>query len=352
MPDSPPSRPDEPSHGLRSFPAAGDRAVREMAGMFDGVSGRYDLLNSLMTLGQDRAWRAAMARAVPEEAHAVLDLCTGNGVSLEGLLEPGRLVLGLDASLGMLRQAADAHGGWGWAPRLACADAFRLPLRGGAVDAVTIAFGVRNLRPRAAALAEIARVLAPGGALVVLEATAPPPGAGGAPHRWFLRHAIPLLGRLSSAPAAYRYLSESVFEFGSGVEFERDLAAAGFEVTRRERYLLGAASLWAAQRLAGGRSEALHPARPGTPNRVKSPHRPDPREREWRWWTAGQAGFSATLTVSLAWALVTWVKWRPILRLDPWQDRALLVLILIGLVGFGLRTLALALRVLGPAPRL
>jgi demethylmenaquinone methyltransferase / 2-methoxy-6-polyprenyl-1,4-benzoquinol methylase len=352
MPDTPSLRPDEPPRGLRSFPAAGDRAVREMAGMFDEVSGRYDLLNSLMTLGQDHAWRAAMARAVPDEARVVLDLCTGNGVSLEGLVEPGRLVLGMDASLGMLRQAADEHGGWGWAPRLACADAFRLPLRDSAMDAVTIGFGVRNLRPRSAALAEIARVLAPRGTLAVLEATAPGPGAGGAPHRWFLRHAIPLLGRLSSAPGAYRYLSESVFEFGSGPEFERDLAAAGFQVTERETYLLGAARLWTAKRLAVGRPEALQSARSGGTGVGKIPHRDRSREREWRWWTAGQAVFSAALTVSLVWALVTWVKWRGVLRLDAWQDRGLWFLILLGLALFGLRTLVLALRVLGPAPRL
>jgi demethylmenaquinone methyltransferase / 2-methoxy-6-polyprenyl-1,4-benzoquinol methylase len=351
MPDHPPTHPDEPRDALRSFPAAGERAVREMAGMFDGVSGRYDLLNSLMTLGQDRAWRAAMARAVPEDAAVVLDLCTGNGISLDGLIEPGRLVLGMDASLGMLRGAADEHGGWGWAPRLVCADAFRLPLGDGSVDAVTIAFGVRNLRPRADALRELARVIQPGGALVVLEALAPRRGPVAAVHRFFLRHMIPLLGRVSPTPWAYRYLSASVLEFGSGEDFERDLAAAGFRVEWRETYLLGAAGLFTAQRLATGRSSPLQAARSPGAGRGKNPHRPSALETEWRWWTAGQAAFAAALTLALAWALATWVKWRPILRLDPWQDRGLWFLILLGLAGFGVRTLALLLRALGPAPR-
>src|SRR5438105_3896445 len=123
-------------------------AVRELAGMFDDVSGRYALLNRLMTLGRDHAWRAAMWRLVPARARVVLDLCTGNGSSLAGLVEPGRLVLGVDASARMLARAAAEHGSRSWGPRLVCADAFRLPLPDASVDAVTVAFGVRNLRPR------------------------------------------------------------------------------------------------------------------------------------------------------------------------------------------------------------
>ncbi len=238
MPDVPPvtPEPDPEAPGLRVFPAARDHAVRELAGMFDDVSGRYDLLNSMMTLGQDRAWRAAMWRAVPETAGVVLDLCTGTGVSLDGLRRPGRVLLGVDASLRMLELAADEHGPWGWAPRLACADAFRLPFRDGALDAVTIAFGMRNLRPRAGALAELARVLAPGGTLVVLEATAPRPGPLAPLHRFYARRVIPLLGRLSPDPVAYRYLSESIFDFGAGEEFEHDLTAGGFEIVERQAY--------------------------------------------------------------------------------------------------------------------
>src|SRR5687767_7126370 len=113
-------------------------ASREMASMFDGVTARYDLLNRLMTLGQDVHWRADLARAVPPRALAVLDLCTGNGVSLRGLTRPGRLVVGLDVSAGMLAQAAEELPGTGWAPRLVCGDAFRLPFRDGSLDAITV----------------------------------------------------------------------------------------------------------------------------------------------------------------------------------------------------------------------
>src|SRR5438552_2854768 len=118
-----PENPDV--HSARFAP----HAAREMAEMFDDVSGRYDLLNRIMSLGRDRSWREAMGRAIPEEARTVMDLCTGSGVSLEGLRRPGRLVIGADVSLEMLRLAAWGSNRAGWAPRLVCADAFALPLR-------------------------------------------------------------------------------------------------------------------------------------------------------------------------------------------------------------------------------
>jgi hypothetical protein len=256
----------------------------------------------------------------------------------------------VDASLRMLELAADEHGPWGWAPRLTCADAFRLPFRDCALDAITIAFGMRNLRPRAGALRELARVLAPGGMLVVLEATAPRPGPLASFHRFYARRIIPLLGRLSSDPVAYRYLSESIFEFGTGEEFERDLTAGGFGIVERQAYVFGAARLWAAQRLAGESGATMRNARSGAQGSgyLAQPNRT--RELEWRWWTSTRAVVSATLTGSLIWALVMWLKWQPIMHLEPWQDRALWLLILVGLAGFALRTVTLLLRLLGPPP--
>ncbi len=352
MPDLPPvtPEPDPETSGLRAFPAAREHAVHGVAGMFDDVSGRYDLLNSMMTLGQDRAWRAAMWRAVPDTAGVVLDLCTGSGASLDGLRRPGRILLGVDASLGMLGLAADEHGPWGWAPRLACADAFHLPFRDGALDAVTIAFGMRNLRPRAGALTELARVIAPGGTLVVLEATAPRPGPLAPFHRFHARHVIPFLGRLSPDPAAYRYLSESIFDFGTGEEFERQLAEGGFGIVGRQAYMFGAARLWAAQRLASGPGRTLRNARSGADGSGDFAQAIRPGELEWRWWTSVRAVVSATLTGGLAWALITWIKWQPLLHLEAWQERLLWLLIIAGLTVFTLRTLALILRLLGPPP--
>jgi demethylmenaquinone methyltransferase / 2-methoxy-6-polyprenyl-1,4-benzoquinol methylase len=306
-------------------------ASREMASMFDDVSRGYDFLNAVMTLGQDSAWREAMWRRVPREARTVLDLCTGSGVSLTGLRRVGRTVLGIDVSVGMLRVAADTHARGGWSPRLACADAFRLPMRNASLDAVTIAFGIRNLRPRRAALAELARVLRPGGRLVVLEAAAPAPGPLSTFARAWIRHAIPLAGRLSSDPSAYRYLSESIFEFGAGPEFEADLEASGF--TR----------LWVAETDAGVGQKATAPppsVHAAMPASGVSTH-PDPtydaQHLERGTWRLLQAITSTGLAGALAWALLAWVNVREDLPLSPPQRLLGWLLIITGLATFTVR---------------
>jgi demethylmenaquinone methyltransferase/2-methoxy-6-polyprenyl-1,4-benzoquinol methylase len=198
-------------------------------------------------------------------------------------------VLGVDASLPMLEHAAAAHDPYGWGPRLVCADAFHLPLGEATVDCVTVAFGVRNLRPRREALAEIARCLKPGGTLVVLEATAPGAGPFAPLHRFYLRRLVPLAGRLSPDPSAYVYLSRSIMEFGSGPEFESDLAASGFVLAVRRSFLLGATRLWAARRLPGGadagaarKGAAVHSATLGELPRGEMPHAVRRAEAEWR----------------------------------------------------------------------
>lgn len=318
--------------------------------MFDDVSGRYDFLNRMMTLGQDGAWRDAMWRAVPSEAHIVLDLCTGSGVSLPGLRRPGRIVLGMDVSFAMLEVAQERQGRSGWAPRLACADAFHLPVRAAALDAVTIAFGVRNLRPRTGAFAELARAIRPGGTLVILEASAPAPGPLQPFHALWVRHVIPLAGHLSPDPSAYRYLSQSIFEFGWGPELLRDLRAAGFELEREKTFLLGATRLWVARRSAGPGKDStaaratLHSATavPGV-----SPHGPAGTAAsvsERRTWLGLQGLVSAVLTLALGWALFVWAKLNAALPLTALQRRMGWVLLGVGLLAFGARTLWLGLR--------
>ncbi len=320
-------------------------ASRAMASMFDDVSGRYDLLNRLMTLGQDGAWREAMWRGVPESARVVLDLCTGSGVSLPGLRRPGRTVLGVDVSFAMLEVARDQFGGPGWAPRVACADAFRLPLRDGGVDAVTVAFGVRNLRPRTTALAEIARVLSAGGVLSVLEAAAPAPGPLAGGHAFWLRHMVPLLGRLSPDPSAYRYLRDSIFEFGAGPEFERDLDAAGFDVIERRSFLLGATRLWVARRRgSAGQSRAI--ARDAVQDARSTGAASAPGDPGLRELAAGTGAWrhvqllvSAALTAALAWTWNVYAKLNADLPLSPPQRTMGWWLVVGGTIVFGLRTL-------------
>lgn len=325
-------------------------AANEMASMFDDVSGRYDFLNRVMTLGQDGAWRQAMWNAVPGDARVVLDLCTGSGVSLSGLRRPGRTLLGMDVSFQMLEVAQAEMGTAGWAPRLACADAFHLPLRDGALDAITVAFGVRNLRPRVTALTELARAMRPGATLVVLEASAPAPGPLRPFHAFWVRHMIPLFGRLSPDPSAYRYLSASIFEFGHGPEFARDLSAAGFELVSGKAFLLGATRLWVARRTGKvGQNRATLPAtvqaaRQDSGDSPQGAPGEAARADEARTWLGAQAAVSAALTVTLAWALVTWAKYHDSLPLTGFQRSAGWVLLVLGLAVFAARTGWLALR--------
>jgi demethylmenaquinone methyltransferase / 2-methoxy-6-polyprenyl-1,4-benzoquinol methylase len=335
-------------------PTPGDRfeprATQAMARMFDDVSGRYDLLNRLMTLGRDASWREAMVRQVPDDARVVLDLCTGNGVSLDGLRAPGRVAVGMDSSMGMLRHAIEAHGRMGWAPRFLCGDAFRIPLRDGVVDAITIAFGVRNLRPRVEALREMRRVLAPDGTLVVLEALAPTGGPLAPAHRLWVRRVIPLAGKLSPDPSAYEYLSRSILEFGSAEGFSADLCEAGFEVIAFRSFLLGATGLWVAMPTPE-LGHRLQSARVGEVARGRMPTRAALRSAEWRRWTAIQLAVSVALLVGLILAWLLYHNSSDRMPLDMWQRRMATLLLDVALVGFGVRSVLLAWRLLGPPPR-
>ena len=346
--------PPEPPVAARFRP----HATRELGGMFDDVAARYDWLNRVMSLGQDRAWRVAMWRSVPESARAVLDLCTGSGTSLSGLRRPGRLVLGVDVSRRMLAIAADREGRTGWAARLVCADGFHLPLRDRMLDAITIAFGVRNLRPLADALAELARVLRPNGTLVVLEAAGPAPGPLAAFHAFYLRRVIPLAGRLSTDPSAYAYLSRSIFEFGSGPNFERALASSGFEVTERHRFMLGATRLWVARRatptgqiVAAPGAPDVQNARPERREGVSVPSRAGTGSSEWRLWTGVQLVLAVALTAVLAYGLWVLVKSGSDLPLSGWQRPMAAILLGGGLAVFAVRAMVLLARYIGPAPR-
>lgn len=340
-----------------SSPSSRDRfaphASREMADMFDDVAGRYDLLNWILTLGRDASWRAAMAAEVPDDANVVLDLCTGSGTSLDGLREPGRVVLGVDISVGMLRLARDRHGRFGWAPRLVAADGFALPFAAASVDCVTIAFGLRNLRPRDRALAEISRVLRPGGTLVVLEGVAPTGGPLAPAHRFYLRHVVPCVGHLSPDPSAYRYLGESILDFGSGTEFEETLTACGYAIAGRRSFLFGATRLWTADRVAvePGAAAAVQGARLGESARGRMPTRAATRAAEWRRWNAFQLVVSASILVGLTWALFSFLNSSDAMPLAPLHRRAMLMLLLAGIAGFAIRTMVLAFRIVGPPPR-
>jgi demethylmenaquinone methyltransferase/2-methoxy-6-polyprenyl-1,4-benzoquinol methylase len=205
--------------------------------MFDRIAGRYDLLNSVMTAGLHHRWRQRAAeRAELRPGDAALDICCGTGdlaLELAGRVLPGGHVVGCDFSEPMLdlaREKAAAHGASG--VRFEWADALRLPYDDGRFDAVTVGFGVRNLSDLDAGLAEMRRVLRPGGRLVILEITQPArPPLSTFYSLWFDR-IVPVLGRVAGDPEAYSYLPESVRSFPAPRELAGKLDAAGLERIR------------------------------------------------------------------------------------------------------------------------
>jgi hypothetical protein len=134
---------------------------------------------------------------------------------------------------------------------------------------------------------------------------------------------LPLLGRLSPSPDAYRYLAQSILEFGAGEEFERALRAAGFALRRAQTFMLGAAGLWIATAGSGsgekpaGREETMQPARPEALHPGDLPHDEPAVENERRWWTGVQLLVSATLTTTLIWVLAVFYKSSDRLPLAP-----------------------------------
>jgi demethylmenaquinone methyltransferase / 2-methoxy-6-polyprenyl-1,4-benzoquinol methylase len=205
--------------------------------MFDRIAGRYDLLNSVMTAGLHHRWRQRAAdRAELRVGETALDVCCGTGdlaLELARRVAPGGHVVGCDFSEPMLDLAREkaAQGGAGGV-RFEWADALRLPYDDGRFDAATVGFGARNLSDLDAGLAEMRRVLRPGGRLVILEITRPlRPPLSTFYSLWFDR-AVPLLGALAGDREAYSYLPESVRSFPDPRRLAERLDATGLERIR------------------------------------------------------------------------------------------------------------------------
>jgi demethylmenaquinone methyltransferase/2-methoxy-6-polyprenyl-1,4-benzoquinol methylase len=211
--------------------------------MFDQIAPRYDLLNRLMSLGMDGAWRRRLLDAVGAPS-ALLDLATGTAdVAIAAARRfPGAAVVGLDPSSQMLRLGAAKLAGAGLGSRISLleGDAQELPFASGRFDAVTIAFGIRNVPDRPRALREMRRVLRRGGRLGILELGEPADGAFVGPSRLYIHRLVPALGKLLSSEEEYRYLSRSIAAFPRAVEFAKTVAEAGFGGVGVRRLMAGA----------------------------------------------------------------------------------------------------------------
>jgi demethylmenaquinone methyltransferase / 2-methoxy-6-polyprenyl-1,4-benzoquinol methylase len=218
---------------------AAERTAQGVQRMFDRVAPRYDLANSVFSLGQDKGWRQAAARATRLAAGEVaVDVACGTGALTRELeaLAPGAVVLGLDFSHGMLARARPTGGADGAPPdppgpflRLAAADALQLPLADAGVDVVTIAFGLRNLPEPGQGLLEFRRVLRPGGRLVVCEFSQPVVPVFREVYRRYLTRLMPVAARrLTSDPEAYQYLARSIGAWPDQPGLARWMQEAGF----------------------------------------------------------------------------------------------------------------------------
>lgn len=222
-----------------------------ISGMFDSIAERYDELDHLLSVGLDDRWRADLvAHLGLRGGETVLDLCSGTGeVSLSLRRAGAGSVTGVDFAPEMLRIARLKAGAAGVdGIRFLCADVLRTPLRTAAVDAATMAFGLRNVEDPAAAVAEIHRVLRPGGRLAILELSRPSRVVRG-PFLAYFEHIMPLIGRLvSHNREAYRYLPESVEAFPAPQRVAAMIADAGFEHVRTIPLSRGVAHCYTARK--------------------------------------------------------------------------------------------------------
>jgi len=228
--------------------------------MFDAIAPRYDLLNHLLSAGLDRGWRDRAVDALALREHArVLDVCTGTAdlAITVAARAGGASVIGVDFAAEMLRlglakvrRASLQH-----RIRLVRGDAALIPIADGSCDAATIGFGIRNVAQPERALAEIARVLKPGGRLAILEFGQPRMPGIRSLYAWYFRYVLPFIGRLvSKHQTAYSYLPASVGTFPPPTEFAAMLSATGFSHVRAVPLTFGIVYLFVATR--GDKREA------------------------------------------------------------------------------------------------
>ena len=229
------------------------KSPEKIAGMFDAIAGRYDLLNHLLSAGIDCRWRKRAIRSLQlTGTERVLDLCTGTAdlaIAAARARPAAARVVGIDFAAAMLRVGYEKlqREQLGGRVTLVRGDATRIPVADASVDVATIAFGIRNVDQVAIACREMRRVLRRGGRLAILEFAVPTTPGVSAVYLWYLHHVLPRIGRaVSRHNVAYGYLPASIGAFANPEEFVKILRQAGFTDISPNRLTFGSVILYTA----------------------------------------------------------------------------------------------------------
>ena len=236
---------------MKHYPPIGEVEGKkaQVEAMFDAIAPRYDLLNRVLSLGIDRRWRRkAVAMLEAEQPERILDVATGTAdLALEAMRLDPKKVVGVDISEEMLRRGREKIERLGLSDRIVLqrGDAEKLPFSDNQFHAALVAFGVRNFQNLDKGLAEIRRVLRPGGALVVLEFSKPRAFPIKQAYAFYSRFILPRVGRaVSKNDGAYRYLPDSVAAFPDGEAFLDRMRQAGYHDLSCQALTFGIASVY------------------------------------------------------------------------------------------------------------
>jgi len=241
------------SIAVKPNPQSDSSKKQQVEEMFDNISGNYDFLNHFLSLGIDYSWRKKVRRTIAKTgAKNVLDVATGTAdLAIELIKIPGLKVTGVDISRGMLDKGDIKIAQKNLTDRIVLkqADSENLPFQDGEFDAATVSFGVRNFENLQKGMAEMCRVLKPGGSLAVLEFSKPTNPIFSGLYWFYFKYILPPLGKLISKDAtAYTYLPQSVAAFPEGQEFVKVAKSAGFSQVSFKSLTFGVCTLYHCQK--------------------------------------------------------------------------------------------------------
>ena len=238
------------SKNIKPYKDSKDSKKQQVENMFDTISGNYDGLNRVISLGTDVKWRKKVVQIIADcHPKSILDIATGTGDLALQFSEkiPGAKVVGLDLSEGMLSVARKKAAKASMDVYFVKGDSEALPFQDNSFDAITVSFGIRNFENLEKGLSEIHRVLAPGGQFVILETSVPTRFPWKQGYYVYNKAILPVIGKLFSRDkVAYRYLSESASVFPFGEKLNNILRKIGFIEVDNKPQTLGVATIYLA----------------------------------------------------------------------------------------------------------